>query len=584
MIENFREQIGDAEKKFWLNEGQFEVFNLMPRRFVGICSRRFGKTHGLQGPFLIRLVTYMPRGKSFIYCSNFKQGLTRTIPGTIAAIEDITGWKNGVHFFVGCKAPQSCHFPTPYVSPLNWEHCIHWFNGHVTHILSQDVKLSANSLSLDGGLIDEAKNCKKEKIDNELMLAISGTPGKFDDCPLKKSIWITTDRPITRAGQWVVDLESQATPEIEMELKKSIDFYLFMEYYNANKDRIYSQKKLDAEFRYMNEMRRDCYLYREFNTIMNIAVVGIDYLKDMERILPKRVFDISILNKRLKRTADGFYSAFDSTRHTYVVETAEKMEDFRVSVKPPSGSRARGTYSTYDFKSLQEQNKTCFLDLDIDPKQSLNIALDYNKRINWIVTGQRQTIGGIERMMGLSSMFVKDGRQIPELISDWCDYYEPHRQRNNRVNYYYNQTAKQRKYANHDKNEQFYETVIACLRARGWNVNPVDMGEAMYHMTKFYLLYNAFMHRYDSKRGKPNLFPYLNYDNNEFLIAALENTETGEKYDGFGKDKSGEKKSETEEDRAELRTDGTDAFDDLFIGMNNFYREGSLLYPGLSIR
>ena len=181
-------------------------------------------------------------------------------------------------------------------------------------------------------------------------------------------------------------------------------------------------------------------------------------------------------------------------------------------------------------------------------------------------------------------MFVKDGRQIPELISDWCDYYEPHRQRNNRVNYYYNQTAKQRKYANHDKNEQFYETVIACLRARGWNVNPVDMGEAMYHMTKFYLLYNAFMHRYDSKRGKPNLFPYLNYDNNEFLIAALENTETGEKYDGFGKDKSGEKKSETEEDRAELRTDGTDAFDDLFIGMNNFYREGSLLYPGLSIR
>lgn len=585
MIDNLREQISDSEKRFWLNEGQFEVFNLMPRNFVGICSRRFGKTHGLQGPYLTRLVTYMPRGKSFIYCSNFKQGLTRTIPGTIAAVEDITGWKHGVHFFVGCKAPESCRFPTPYVCPMEWEHCIHWFNGHVTHILSQDVKLTANSLSLDGGLVDEAKDSKKEKIDNELMLAISGTPGKFEDCPLKKSIWITTDRPITRAGQWVVDLESQSTPEVEQALKESIDYYLFMDYYNNTHDRRYSQKKLDAEFELMTNLRRDCYLYREFNTIMNIAVVGLDYLKDMERILPKRIFDISILNKRLRRTADGFYSAFNGARHTYVVETADKMEDFRILVKPSSGSRVKGSYSTYDFKSLQEQNKTCFLDLDIDPKQSLNIALDYNKKINWIATGQKQDLGDcVERLMGLSSMFVKDGRQIPELISDWCDYYEPHRQRNNRVNYYYNQTAKQRKYANHDKNEQFYETVIACLRARGWNVNAIDMGEAMYHMTKFYLLYNAFMHRYDSKRGKPNLFPYLNRDNNEFLIAAIENTETSDKYDGFGKDKSNEKKTETEEDRAELRTDGTDAFDDLFIGMNNFYREGTLRFPGLTVR
>lgn len=576
MIEAEKEIISDREKIFWLNEGQFEVFNLMPRRFVGICSRRFGKTHGLQGPYLIRIVSYMPRGKSFIYCATLKQGLTRTIPGTIAAIEDITGMKHGVHFFVGCKAPKSAQFDDPIVRPYNWEHCIHWYNGHVTHILSQDIKFSANSLTLDGGLIDEARIIKKEKVDQELMPAISGTPGHFEDCPLKKSIWITTDRPLTREGQWVIDLESQVTVEIEQQLKESIDRYLFME--NMG----YPRKWLDKEFTLMNELRRDCYLYREFNTLQNIAVVGLDYIKDMERILPKRIFDISILNKRVRRAADGFYSAFDSSKHTYVVESADKMEDFRITIKPTDRNRIRSSFETYDFKRLQEHS--CFLDLDIDHKQSLNIAFDYNANINWVVTGQKGNINGVECMMVLSSMFVKDERKLRELCDDWANYYEPHRINNNRVNFYYNQTAKQKRYANNDKNERFYETVIACLRARGWNVNAIDMGEAMLQMSKFYLLDDAFKHRYNTKKGKPNLFPYLNRDNNEYLIAAIENTETSDKYDGFGKNKSGEKKADSDEDRAELRTDGTDAFDDLYIGMNNFYQEGMLRFPGITVR
>ena len=576
MIDAEKEIISDRERIFWLNEGQFEVFNLMPRRFVGICSRRFGKTHGLQGPYLIRIVSYMPRGKSFIYCATLKQGLTRTIPGTIAAIEDITGMKHGVHFFVGCKAPKSAQFDDPIVRPYNWEHCIHWYNGHVTHILSQDIKFSANSLTLDGGLIDEARIIKKEKVDQELMPAISGTPGHFEDCPLKKSIWITTDRPLTREGQWVIDLETQVTVEIEQQLKESIDRYLFMEKSG------YPRKWLDKEFALMNELRRDCYLYREFNTLQNIAVVGLDYIKDMERILPKRIFDISILNKRVRKAADGFYSAFDSAKHTYVVESADKMEDFRITVKPTPRNRIRSSFETYDFKRLQE--RSCFLDLDIDHKQSLNIAFDYNANINWVVTGQKAHINGVECLMVLSSMFVKDDRKLRELCDDWANYYEPHRINNNRVNFYYNQTAKQKRYANNDQNERFYETVIASLRARGWNVNAIDMGEAMFQMSKFYLLDDAFKHRYDTKRGKPNLFPYLNKDNNEYLIAAIENTETSDKYDGFGKNKSGEKKADSDDDRAEFRTDGTDAFDDLYIGMNNFYQEGIMRFPGISVR
>jgi hypothetical protein len=50
----------------------------------------------------------------------------------------------------------------------------------------------------------------------------------------------------------------------------------------------------------------------------------------------------------------------------------------------------------------------------------------------------------------------------------------------------------------------------------------------------------------------------------------MEQTGTRNGPEGFKKDKTGEKLAETEEDRLEYRTDGTDARDTLFIGMNRF--------------
>ena len=67
----------------------------------------------------------------------------------------------------------------------------------------------------------------------------------------------------------------------------------------------------------------------------------------------------------------------------------------------------------------------------------------------------------------------------------------------------------------------------------------------------------------------------FNRDNNEALLLAMEQCSIYQGPNGFKKDKRGEKISETEEDKLENRTDGTDAFDSLFIGMNNFPTEMS---------
>ena len=58
------------------------------------------------------------------------------------------------------------------------------------------------------------------------------------------------------------------------------------------------------------------------------------------------------------------------------------------------------------------------------------------------------------------------------------------------------------------------------------------------------------------------------------LILAIQAAGVSRGRNGFRKDKGGEKLAESEEDLLEHRTDGTDAFDTLYIGAEKFpYRD-----------
>lgn len=70
--------------------------------------------------------------------------------------------------------------------------------------------------------------------------------------------------------------------------------------------------------------------------------------------------------------------------------------------------------------------------------------------------------------------------------------------------------------------------------------------------------------------GKQRLMPYLNRQNNDDLILAVQSAGVKRGRNGFCKNKSTEKNPESEEDLLEHRTDGTDAFDTLYIGCKKF--------------
>ena len=71
-------------------------------------------------------------------------------------------------------------------------------------------------------------------------------------------------------------------------------------------------------------------------------------------------------------------------------------------------------------------------------------------------------------------------------------------------------------------------------------------------------------------RGERRQIPFFNRQNNDDLILAIQVAGVTRGRNGFRKDKGGEKLAESEEDLLEHRTDGTDAFDTLFIGCESW--------------
>ena len=151
----------------------------------------------------------------------------------------------------------------------------------------------------------------------------------------------------------------------------------------------------------------------------------------------------------------------------------------------------------------------------------------------------------------LKSFFVKYERKIPELLDDFNTYYHYHRRR--QIIFYYDSTMVGTNWGLHYNDP--HKEVVRTLRSMGWAVREAYLGNPMNHVQKNALINNMF-------RGRARLQVLVNRDNNPDLLISI--TSAGV-YNGK-KDKRGEKLAETEEDKLEARTDGSDAFDVLCIG------------------
>ena len=537
------------QNKVYFNKPQLLTQFIGANISVIVAGRRTGKTDSIAAPFVLRNMQRMPGSTGGIVVPTFKHGLTNTLPGLFAAWKR-WGYVRGIHYVIGRKPPKT--FAKPITEPADYEHIISFYNGSCAVIISQDRPGSSNSLTLSWLLIDEAKFIDYNKLKDETLPANGGIKSYFGKHSCNHAIMILSDMPQTQKGSWFLHYEEKMDKQLIAVIEALVyDIWRLKQRMAKCRDKAafkrlnYALRRKDKQ---LNQLRSVAVYYREYSSIENIQLLGENYIRQMKRDLTPLTFQTSILCQRIGIAKDGFYSSMRE-KHKYDASDMEYLDGIAQSFYAEEGA------------SFGDGSLDARADKDLNPLAPICIGMDYNANINWIVAGQPSG----RRLNVLKSFYVKFERKIPALVADFCSYYA--HQQNKTVVFYYDTTALGSNYAVND--QDFRWVIIHEFERHGWNVVDVYLGNPMRHDEKYLLINQGFA-------GKQRLMPFFNRQNNDDLILAIQTAGVTRGRNGFHKDKAGEKLAESEEDLLEHRTDGTDAFDTLYIGCEKFPQSENL--------
>ena len=143
-----------------------------------IAARRTGKTDGLVAPYVWTASNSMPGMLGAWVAVSRQQGFSKTIPGTLAALERMFGFVLGIH--VGWGRPPK-HAKESIFKPKNYDNVIWFANGSLWVLISLSQTASANSYTFSAMVGDEARFFPYKKVTDELMPALSGQTHPLGD-------------------------------------------------------------------------------------------------------------------------------------------------------------------------------------------------------------------------------------------------------------------------------------------------------------------------------------------------------------------------------------------------------------------
>lgn len=522
----------EQKQRVYLNDAQYYLLSLAPRTLVGVCGRGIGKGV-IQASRMLQFVQAMPRCSLGFVVPSVKRGLTNILPSILMHLNN-WGYRKDVHYCLGHRPAKAWHWAQPIWEPESYDNVISFYNGSHVALISQDRTGTSNSMSLDGLIVDEAKFINFEQLKNETFQANRGNQMYFGRCYLHHGMTITSDMPVTKAGSWFLSYEKQMDKDVLHVVEGLVYAVWKLKQRMVDGGTEQDRQRLADLRRQLDFFRGHLVLYKEYSSLENLAILGERFFYDQKRNLPALTFATSILGLRLGMSMDGFYSSLRPS-NLYTAPNFSHLDGLQ-----------------YDINRLKKED--CRMDSDLTEDAPLVIAFDANAKINWCVVGQ---VGFDGRLRIIKSFYVKYERKLPELVEDFILYYEYYKRK--QVVFYYDTTFLANNYALH--NDDFHMTIVRALRRERWIVHDVCIGKQLGHLDKMMLINRMFT-------GHANHQILINRDNNRDLLLSIQ---TAGIYNGK-KDKRGEKLAETEEDKLENRTDGSDAFDTLCIGVEKFPR------------
>lgn len=501
-----------------------------------VWGRRTGKTEGPGGVYTVRRVQQMPRSNGFMVGTTYEQLLTRTIPPLVAAWEKL-GYLENVHYWLRKEPPKNLGIPKAYRRPLTFDNYISWYNGSGIYLVSQDRPGSINGVATQWGYGDEAKFLHQQRLEEEVLLTLSGKSEVFGDCPHYLSTMFMSDMPTGTRGGWLLDAEAQMQPEaVEMLVQLAIEEGRLREQAaTATQTQLRAINKLLAPITQAQaQLRHNLVHFSEATTMDNIHVLGLDVFKNFRRTLDPSIFDSSVRNRRGVQVKNGFYANLNEDVHAYDEFDYSHIEKLEMS-----------------FVTSMEKDSRW--DGDVDPNRPLEIGMDHNNVINCLTVGQER--GPDFRLV--KSMYVLSPELIEKVVEDFCHYYRHHKAKH--VVYHFDHTCVG---LAADRNVSYADMVCKVLYKYKWTVDRHYYGQAPGHFAR-YLLWGKIL-----KENDPSL-PRFRYNrtNSDSLVVCMRAARTKKVGNEWKKDKDDEK-IENGKPRVppELATHQTEAADMLLWG------------------
>lgn len=579
--------VGDGVHKIYMHRGQLDVYNFGARNTKIRAARGFGKTSYI-GCHMMKCVLGMPRQMGGFVGASAKQLYTRTMPNALKVVNQL-GFEG--FYFLG-QAPAKLHWDVPLAKPRVWENCVHFSNGVVVQMLSMAVKGSSNGLNLAFLIGDETKYLPWQRVKEEVLPTLRGDfmPLSVRKTEVKRwgygtdpkinpyycsQLWVSDAGLTQKQCEWEKEKDYE-TKDVNAQIAEMLAELKYLEKHSPKTAIALSRN--DNYLRNLNLLRSKSEVFWQFSSIENIAMLGGEaWLRDMKRELPDLMFRLQILGQPPGKASDGFYCQFSEELNTY--ESADCtnliLDKFSRKTKGRFLDAQRWPtdveYMTLDMDAMQSAGEDCSCDLDLRYDEPLRIAIDAGHDMSCMVVGQTVNYQGKPSLLVMKEFFVQGEVRLRGLVREFTNYYRPYLRRRNsaaggagEVIFYYTQTIKQggaTAYAVEGSEDSRFDNVMVLeLESYGWKVTRGEFS-VWRHERKWQLFCDVF-----SFRASPSVYICKESGRCQYLLTAINNAGV---LNNFQKDKSLEKYKSADGVAGDprTRTDITDAFDDLVIGV-----------------
>lgn len=442
MIQTFNRNEDDI-REIKLTEPMAKIRMIRAKETYLLASRGSFKTTQGISLYIADCVYEMPGASGIICGPSFEHLGDNTLNPLFNSLTKY-GLIEGVHYVIGTPPPRT--WPKPYirVPAKKFDHIISWHNGANQYLISMAKKGSANGISCQYGVFDEAKFLDPDELKEIVFPAFRGNELYYKDHSLYLSKFFATDKlaDISKI-KWLLDkkeLNNYKLFDVIITLQLELD-KLKLEYNDAGINKRYKLKpQIEAIEVRLGLLRKQTTCYMESNINDSVQILGENFLKDKKANSSKYVWDIAYQNLDPSRPEDGFYPDFYKENHVYESDT--------------------------DYNSERE----------------LIIAADYQHSVSPICIVQIGDIPGITNKPSLKyidEVYTLAPEGLEEAVQIFCDRYRFHR--NKVVRYVYDQTATGRR----NNADAYYKIVVDTLQRNGWIVMDEYTGRQPGHYQKW---------------------------------------------------------------------------------------------------